>query len=198
MKKRIFLTLTLVAAILVLAVPPVFATKPTMGTFTQGIVQVSVSPPDKFTTGDIVHASGGTSNSYMYGAPWGNSISSVSTSITQQYSTVTHVGSTIGHTVDTYAAGVVEGRVNAKLLGLGSYTYTGSSFSFSVGGRTGQVVSGATYFGVLLSGNTVKHGISGELDGLVMHESATGVIIVAGPLAGLNLVASIVTYKLHE
>jgi hypothetical protein len=47
-----------------------------------------------------------------------------------------------------------------------------------------------------VEGFGVKHGVSGDLKGLETKETYAGVAIVAGPLAGVNLLDNTVTYKL--
>jgi hypothetical protein len=179
------------------AVAPVFAAPPTRGTFSQGIVQVGVTPGKSFVTEDITHERGGTSASYLYGAPWGNSLPDTGgTQTTLQLNMVTFTGGSKGKTFDTYTAGVTVGTINNKFTGIGPYTYNGPSFTFDLPGISGTVANGATYFGIIFTGFGVKHGVSGDLKGLETMETYTGVLILAGPLTGVVLVDNTVAYKL--
>jgi hypothetical protein len=176
---------------------PVFAAPPTRGTFSQCIVEVTVSPGESFMTGDIGHTRGATTASYLYGAPWGNSLTdSGGTTTTLQVNHVTFTGRQIIKTHETYATGTSMGTVNAEIVGIGLYTYMGPTFSFDLPGVSGTVTQGATYFGILVEGFGVKHGVSGDLKGLKTMETFTGVAILAGPLTGVSLVDNAVMYKL--
>lgn len=185
------------ALLMTFASVPVFAAPPTRGTFSQGIVQVGVTSGKSFVTDDIQHERGGTSASYLYGAPWGNSLPGTGgTGTTFQLNMVTFTGGSTGKTYDNYAAGVTIGTINNKFTGIGPYTYNGPSFSFDLAGRSGAVTNGATYFGIIFTGFGAKHGISGDLKGLETMETYTGVLILASPLTGIVLVDNTVTYKL--
>lgn len=196
-KKVLVMVLAFALLMLFSAVAPVFAAPPTRGTFSQGIVQVADTPGESWVTGDILHRRSFTSVSYLYGAPWGNSLSGTgSTGTTFQLNTVTLTGGSVGKTFDTYAAGIVVGTINNKFVGAGPYTYMGPTFSFTLPGISGTVTNGATYVGLLFTGFGVKHGVSGDLKGLETMEKYTGVAIQVGPLAGVLLVDNTVTYKL--
>jgi hypothetical protein len=185
------------ALLMTFAAVPVFAAPPTRGTFSQGIVQVGVTPGKSFLTEDIEHERGGTSASYIYGSPWGNSLSGTGgTGTTFQLNIVTFTGGSTGKTYDIYAAGVTVGTINNKFTGIGLYPYMGPSFSFDLAGRSGTVTNGETFFGILFTGFGAKHGVSGDLKGLETMETYTGVLILAGPLTGVVLVDNTVTYKL--
>lgn len=196
MRKFAVAFLSLVLLIVVFAVPAM-AAPPTMGTFKQGIVQVGLSPGEEFVTGDILHRRDMTSASYLYGAPWGNTLPETgSIGTTFKLNLVTYTGMSIGKTFDTYATGTVEGTINNKFAGPGAYVYNGPTFTFSLPGRTGTVIEGATYGGLLFTGFGVKRGVSGDLKGLQTMETYTGVSIMGGPLAGVTLVDNTVTYIL--
>jgi hypothetical protein len=139
---------------------------------------------------------GGTSISYVYGSPWGNSLSGSGTTIYFKLDTVSLTGKSIDTVVDTYAKGTVVGVVFNEINGAGSYTYLGPTFTFTLDGKSGTITQGATYIGGLISGFAIKHGISGELKGLSTVESYTGVNIKVGPLAGVILIDNTVTYRL--
>jgi hypothetical protein len=177
---------------------PVFAVPPTRGTFSQVVVEVEVSPGETFMTGDVEHSRDSTNAAYLYGAPWGNSLpESGSIKTTSKVNHVTGIGYTIAKAYATYDTGTVLGTINVKLLGYGPYIYTGPTFSFTLpGGISGTFTQGTTYGGILFEGIGVKHGVSGNLKGLVTQETFTGVVILMGPLAGLSLVDNTVTYKL--
>jgi hypothetical protein len=86
-------------------------------------------------------------------------------------------GQGIGHTVDTYDTGTFEGIINIKITGFGAYIYEGPNFTYD--GVTVQ--AGDTFGGLLLSAIAVKHGTSGELDGLQMRGTWTAVLVRSGP-----------------
>ena len=190
----VFLALAL---LMMSAIVPVLAAQPTRGTFSQGIVQVTDTPGKSFMTEDIRHERGGTSASYLYGAPWGNSLPDTGgTQTTLQLNMVTFTGGSTGKTFDTYTAGVTVGTINNKFMGIGLYTYNGPSFVFDLPGKSGVVTNGVTYFGIIFTGFGVKHGVSGDLKGLETMETYTGVLILVGPLTGVVLVDNTVAYKL--
>jgi hypothetical protein len=173
------------------------AAPPTRGTFSQGLVEVTVTPGESFTTGDVQHNRGATGATYLYGAPWGNSLpDSGSTTITMRINTVTWTGRRILMSHETYAAGTVVGIAIAEILGFGSYTYMGPTFSFDLPGISGTVTQGDTFLGLLVEGFGVKHGVSGDLKGLQTKETFTGVSILVGPLTGVSLLDNTATYKL--
>jgi hypothetical protein len=196
MNKKVVVIAVVLMAVAMLATP-VMAAPPTRGTFLQGLVEVTVTPGESFTTGDIDHHRGATGATYLYGSPWGNSLpDSGSTTTTMQINTVTWTGRRIIKSYETYATGTVVGTVNAEILGFGLYTYMGPTFSFDLPGITGTITQGDTYLGLLVEGIGVKHGVSGDLKGLETKETYTGVSIVAGPLTGVSLLDNTVTYKL--
>ena len=110
--------------------------------------------------------------------------------------TVTGTGSALLHAVDVYAAGTVEGIVNTKIIGPGPYMYLGPTFTFTLGGRTETVTHGTVFIGSLTEGFAVKHGVSGDLNGIKIKAIFTGVNIMVGPLAGVHIVEGIGTFKL--
>ena len=195
------------ALLMTFAAVPVFAKPPfccastcktiKRGTFNQGIVQVEVSPGKSWMTDDVLHVRGGISASYLYGAPWGNSLSGTGGKlIALELNTVTATGYSWGPVYDTYAAGRTVGIIYNKFTGFGPYTYMGPTFSFTLSGISGTVTHGDTYFGILFTGFGVKYGVSGALKGLKTMDTYTGVLIEAGPLAGVVLIDNTVTYKL--
>jgi hypothetical protein len=198
---RKVLSMVLAFALLMLfpAVAPVFAAPPTRGTFNQVVVQVGVTPPDKaFVTDHINHESGSYSASYIYGAPWGNSIEGTGgTQITSMLNLETFTGMALIKTDSTYAAGTTTGTVNVKFNGFGMYTYTGDTFTFDLPGLSGTITNGESHIGILLTGLAVKHGVSGDLKGLEATERGAGVMIFeGGPLDGVVIFETTVTYKL--
>jgi hypothetical protein len=143
-----------------------------------------------------LHVKDSISEVYHYGGPWGNSITSQSIANTVQLDTVTGTGSVLLHAVDVYSAGTVEGTVNTKIVGRGPYLYLGPTFTFTLGGRTETVTHGAVYVGALTEGFAVKHGVSGDLTGIQIKATFTGINIMVGPLAGVHVVEGTGTYKL--
>ena len=194
---RKVLGIAVILMFVAIMIAPVFAVPPTRGTFSQGLVEVEVSPGESFLTGDVEHHRGATGATYLYGAPWGNSLpDSGSTTTTMQINTVTWTGRRIIKSHETYATGTVVGIAIAEILGFGSYTYMGPTFSFDLPGISGTVTQGDTFLGLLVEGFGVKHGVSGDLKGLQTKETFTGVSILVGPLAGVSLLDNTVTYKL--
>jgi hypothetical protein len=174
---------------------PAFA-QPIRGTFTQGIVQINVNPGVSFMTDNILHSRDGNSVSYLYGAPWGNSISGTGVLVSLVLNTSNGIGRNVAQVVDTFATGTVEGTTHSDSIGRGVYTYDGPTFTFTLNGRTGTITNGAVYTGGLFSGFAVKHGVSGDLKGLETMETYTGVNVMVGPLAGVIIIDNTVTYKL--
>jgi hypothetical protein len=195
--RKIILAILALTLLIMFAAAPVFAAPPTRGTFSQGIVQVGVTSGKSFVTDDINHERGGTSASYIYGSPWGNSLPGTGgTGTTFQLNMVTFTGGSTGKTYDIFTGGVTVGTINNKFTGIGPYTYNGPSFTFDLAGISGEVTNGATYFGITFTGFGAKHGVSGDLKGLETMETYTGVLILAGPLTGVVLVDNTVAYKL--
>ena len=197
MKKKILGVFVILFVIAILATP-VFAVPPTRGAFSQVTVQVGVSPPDKmFVTNDINHERGAYSAAYVYGAPWGNSLSgSGTTQITSQLNLVTLTGMTLNKIANIYEAGKTIGTVNAKFTGIGVYTYKGDTFTFDLPGMSGTITHDETYIGFLLTGLVVEHGISGDLKGFEAKGRGTGVYILDGDLTGVVVFENTGTYKL--
>ena len=199
MNKKVLIFAVALMAVAMLATPiigTVMAVPPTRGTFTQYIVQVTVAPGTEFVRGNVMHGRGQSSESYLYGAPWGNSIDGAGLSTHVKLNLVSFIGSGILKTVDSYDGGTVIGSIKVEMIGFGPYTYNGPTFSFEVGGVSGEVTNGVTYVGILFTGFGVKHGISSDLKGLETKETFTGLIVAVGPLAGVNIVENTVTYKL--
>lgn len=197
-KKKIFL-LSLSTLLFVFSLTvPVLALPPTTGTFTQVSVLVGVDPGKQFMTGDILHVKGSISEVYHYGGPWGNSITSQSIAQTVQLDTVTGTGSVLLHAIDVYSAGTVEGTVNTKIIGRGPYLYLGPTFTFTLAGRTETINHGAVYLGALTEGFAVKHGVTGDLTGVQIKATFTGVNIMVGPLTGVHVVEGTGAYFFPE
>jgi hypothetical protein len=166
------------------------------GTFQQGIVQINTSPGAQSTTGDILHMKNGASVSYVYGSPWGNSLSGNGKTIAFTLNTTSLKGNSVSSVVDTYDAGTVKGMVFTNMNGTGAYIYLGPTFTFTLDGKTGTVTHGSAYIGVLLNGFAVKHGVNGDLRGLQTWETFTGVNVKVGPLAGVIIIDNTVDYRL--
>jgi len=199
LKRKAILLCSLALLIMLAAVSPVLACgyrECERGTFTQGIAQVNTSPGTQWMTGNILHMKGGTSISYVYGSPWGNSLSGSGTTTYFKLDTVSLTGRTVSTVVDTYAKGTVLGTIFANLNGAGPYTYLGPTFTFTLDGKTGTINQGAIYIGGLISGFAIKHGVNGDLKGLNTMETFTGVNIQVGPLAGIIVIDNTVNYVL--
>lgn len=196
MNRKVALLLSLMVLIPLVSFASVSASAPETNTFTQVSVLVGVDPGNEFMTGDVLHVKGSISEVYHYGGPWGNSITSFSVANTVKLDTVSITGKVLLHAVDVYDAGTIEGTVNTRVVGPGPYLYLGPTFTFNVGGRTGTVTHGAVYVGALTEGFAVKHGVSGDLIGVEIRATFTGVNIKVGPLAGVHIVEGTGTYKM--
>jgi hypothetical protein len=174
----------------------VSASPPVTGDFYQVSVLVGVDAGNEFMTGDVLHVKGSVSDVYHYGAPWGDSIYSISVANTVKLDTVSVTGSVLLHALDVYDAGAIEGVVNTRVVGPGPYLYLGPTFTFTVGGRTETVTHGEVYVGALTEGFAVKHGVSGDLNGMQIRATFTGVNIKVGPLEGIHVVEGTGTYKM--
>jgi hypothetical protein len=198
MNKKVLGIAVVLLAVAMLATP-VFAAPPIRGTFSQVVVQVGVTPPDKvFVTNNINHERGSYSASYIYGAPWGPSLPDTGgTQITAQLNLDTLTGSGVIKSDSTFATGTTTGTVNFKFNGFGLYTYTGDTFTFDLPGISDTITNGDSHFGILFTGFAVKHGVSGDLKGLETKEQGVGVFIIeGGPLDGVIIFETTVTYKL--
>jgi hypothetical protein len=198
MNRRVLGIAVILMAVAMLTTP-VFAAPPLRGTFNQVVVQVGVTPPDKaFVSDHINHESGSYSASYIYGAPWGDSLPGTGgTQKTSMLNLETFTGMALIKTDSTYAAGTTTGTVNVKFNGFGMYTYMGDTFTFDLPGLSGTIENGESYMGILFTGLAVKHGVSGDLKGLETTERGAGVMIFEeGPLYGVIIFETTVTYKL--
>jgi hypothetical protein len=202
MKKKILVITLLAMAIFMLfpTIAPVFAGPPTKGTYTQVVVGITIVPAEQFLTGDIVHIRDGVGESYIYGAsfPLGNPISSFNTA-RGQLNIVSFTGNWIGHTVDTYASGTVEGIINIKFNGAGAYVYMGPTFTFTVGTVTATLTTGDVFAGLLYDLMAVKHG-TGDLAGFTTKGTSSGIsisqVIVGDPnMVGISLDFETGTYS---
>ena len=198
-KGKVILFSALALLMLFAAASPVFAGFPKHGTFTQIIVSgvgPKSSPGTTWTKGDIEYIVNAFGYDYIYGAPWGNSLTS-SGPYSLELNTVSYTGWGVGYTVDTYSCGTIKGVLFLEFKGLGYFTYTGPSFQIAtLDGANGLwVTSGVTYFGLLYNVWAVKQGVSGYLNGIVLTERSTGLLILAGTLAGHDLAVDTVTYN---
>ncbi len=184
MKGKIILISALATLMLLSIVVPTFAlTQPEMGTFELGVIEFTINPGEQLLTGNILHIRNGVSEAGLAGIPWGDPITANETVLTTQIDITTGIGSATSHTVDVYPTGTVIGTVQTKINGVGFWTYPGPTFSFTSNGMTATVIHGETYFGLIITTIAVKHGISGDLIGLVDREDGTAVIPLTGPFA---------------
>lgn len=128
----------------------------------------------------------------------GNSISS-STSSNFELNTVSLTGNFLGHTVDTFAAGTVEGILNLKFSGPNVYVYLGPTFTFTLGTVTATLTTGDVFAGLVYDVLVVKHG-TGDLTGFTMKGTSKGIlisaVIIGDPkLAGFGLDFETGTYS---
>jgi hypothetical protein len=195
MRKISVLCLSLMPLMLLALATPVFAARPTTETFTQVTVSVGVDEGRQFMTGDILHIKGSKAISFNYGVAWGNSIVGVLTINALRLNTTSVTGRGIGHKIDIYDTGIVKSIIKVEIVGAGPYVYMGPTFDFTVGEVTGTVTHGEVYIGSLVTGSAVQRGTSGALKGLMARGTYTGVRIMVGPLAGLEIVESTVTYR---
>lgn len=171
MNKKILIPV-IAFSMLLLMVAPIMAGR-TKTPYTLGLVGWSVDPGTwVLRANKIMHNRGGTGAQNIYGSPWGDGTSE-STGI-QNNNIIDITGSGMGHVVDTYATGTIEGILNYKITGLGLYTYEGPAFTY----EGVNVEAGDTFFGFLFSGIVVKHGTSGELEGLQTRGTFMGVQLI--------------------
>lgn len=179
MKGKTVLISSLAILMLFGIIAPVVASPPEMGTFTMGALEVTTDPGEQFPTNNILHMRNGVAAMGVSELPWGTPLTSTERVIRSELDITTGLGSATSKTEDVYANGVVVGSVETSLNGLGYWTYLGPEISFM--GRT--LTTGQTFFGLLMSGTAVKHGVSGELKGLETRETFTSVHLLdfSGP-----------------
>lgn len=191
MNKKVSSIVLMMSLLMLFSAVPVFAAPPTKGPYTQIIVDHSLGSTE-FWTGDVLHIRDAFGECYLSGAPFplGNSISS-SYVARGDLHTVIGVGGYMGHTVDTYAAGMVEGIINIKFTGFDAFVYTGPPFTCILSGVDYTVTTGDVFVGLLYDVMAVKHG-TGDLAGFTLKGTSTGVsivsVIVGDPdMVGINL-----------
>jgi hypothetical protein len=189
----LFLTLAILAA-------PVMAVPATKGTYTQVILSQVVFDGDNFMTGDIVHMRNKVGEGYAYAVsfPLGNSLFTSDTG-GGQLNLASLTGNYIANTVDTYAAGTLEGTINIKFTSGGVYLYTGPTFTFTTNGVTGTLTTGDIFGGLLYEIMIAKHGI-GDLAGFTLKGESSGISIQAvikgdPTLMGMNVDIETGTYS---
>jgi len=197
MNKKVLLLLPLAFLMLFAGAAPAFAGFPTHGSFGQIITSVGLSGVGTtITKGNTEYGFNMADTDFIY-APLsflGNSISSGDT-LSWELNTVSFTGYGVMMTTDVYASGMVKGVGTFEFDGIGAFVYSGPSFGPVVVGGVSVTVTPGTYFGLLMSGSAVKHGVSASLKDYMTYEPWTGVDILAGPLAGVGLVVNTVNYN---
>jgi len=186
-KKKIILLASLACLMLLAMAAPVFALPPpSPESFTNVVLSLTTNPGTVTTMGtwEYIFHTGGIRD--LFGAPWGNSISSTYTG-TVVLNTANWVGGLMIFATDTYAAGVINSEASGWYTGLGSYVYNGPTIRYTLGTMTGTITSGTSYFGILSHGQVVGTGASGSLRGLKVCGTFTGVAILQGPNEGVIL-----------
>ena len=188
MKKKLTILFSLAFLVAVLATTPAFALAPaipkeTPVTYTQ--VSVMTNPGTSYTwIGTLQVTIGTVTSAYAYGTPWGNSLTATATG-DRAIDTTTFRGSAQVWTVLNFAKGTLNVLADLTYDGPGSYTYTGTTFPFTIGTSTGTIIMGTTYSGILFHGTAVGTGSNGlnTLEGITI----VGISIMSGPNAGVVL-----------
>ena len=175
MNRKTFVIPILALFMLLSFVSPIMAGR-TRNTYTLGLVGwIEVPGSEKLCANKIIHAKGGIGNQIIYGSPWGDG-TAVSIGV-MNLNIIAFTGTGIESAIDSYTTGTFEGLVNYKITGFGIFTYDGPTFTyFGV-----EVEAGDQFSGILFSGNVVKHGTSGELDGLQLKGNMYGVAVTDIP-----------------
>ena len=188
MNKKIILLSSIAFLMLFTAAVPVLAAGTTAvqtsTPFTATIIQVMSSPGTTTMTSGLSFIQNRVFLQYWYGTPWGNSLSGTATAC-KFLDTATYTGCAVLFTSGTFAAGTLQGQANPMYNGLGWYTYNGPTFSFTVGSISGTVITGTSYYGLLVSGVATMQGVGGTMKGLVESDWFNGVSIMSGPLKGV-------------
>jgi hypothetical protein len=195
MKRRILASLagTILVLAMFLAVAPALASQP-KGTYTFGEIDITTTPPTQTFTGpNIVHNRGSESINYMFGAPWGNSITPGIVTGIANLNLETVTGEGLSHFVDSYPTGTMEGSTAWKVVGAGMWIYQGPTMTAA--GMT--IVHGVTLLiGIGFEGTFVGHGTDG-LDGVKWSGEYQGVVLVdlqTGNPTGVEVVWGPATY----
>jgi hypothetical protein len=177
MKRKTVLISSLAILMLFGIIAPVVASPPEMGTFTLGVLEFATDPGEQFLTGNILHGRNSVGESVFSTLPWGTPTTASETVIRYEVDITTGIGSSTSETVDVYPNGIVVGTVQTDLAGVGYWVYPGPNLTFN----DESITTGQTFFGLYTNIMAVKHGISGELKGLVTKEIATGVTLLSYP-----------------
>ena len=196
MDKKFSLMVFIMMAVILSAAVPVFAVPPTKGSYTQTVIDHGLGGTE-FWTGDVIHLRDAFGECYLYGDPFplGNSISSSYTA-KLDLNTVHGGGRYIGHVVDTYTAGRVEGIILIlDFTGFDVFLYTGPTFTCTLSGVDYTVTTGDMFFGLNYEGGkAVKHG-TGELAGFTMRGTFTGTSILEVIVGDPNMLGMGLSYE---
>jgi len=178
---------------LLVIVPPALASQP-KGVYIFGEIDIANTPPTQIFSGpNIVHNRGGEFINYMFGAPWGDSITPGIVSGIGNINLATTSGTGLSKFVDSYPTGTMEGTTAWKITGAGAWIYEGPTMS----AQDLTFTHGVTLLiGLQFEGNFVGHG-TGELDGIKWSGEYTGVVLVdpqTGNPTGVNVVWGPATY----
>ncbi len=195
MKKEITLVSTLALLILFTAAVPVMACHPKT-TYTFGAVGYDI--PNTGTTffsahNTIEHGRNHLGVAFDFGHPWGPGVGTTTTDLrlnVDENSPNAFRGYAVTILEAAYATGTLEQKNIIKCLGLGYYSYHGPTLTKMLPAPWGSVIisDGDTFFGILMTGRNEGHGTF--VDGKVkVLETLTGVIVLAGPLAGINVIS---------
>ncbi|MEJ2241261.1 MAG: hypothetical protein P8Y18_03855 [Candidatus Bathyarchaeota archaeon] len=180
MNKKTFVIHVLALSMLLLFVSPIMASR-TRNTYTLALVGWTEVPgSDKLSANKIMHTRGGIGNQIIYGSPWGDGTAE---SIgVMNFNIIYFTGTGLEHAIDSFTAGTFEGLVNYKITGFGIFTYDGPTFTY----EGVEVEAGDQFSGILFSGIVVKHGTSGDLDGLQLRGNMYGVAVADIPDVWVN------------
>ena len=198
MEKKIFYV-SLVALLLLCAAAPALASQPKL-TYSFGAIGYpdSANPGSSFTTGDILHQRDIGGKGVTTGSPWGN-LNTVTTK-NVELNIVSLTGTGISHYVNSNDRATIEGIQNFELNGLTPATtlfiYHGPTFTATTKSGPQTVSDGKAFFGLLISGTGVAHGIADGKD-VQIRVTFTGVSISASSssaFAGDSISYGTVTY----
>jgi hypothetical protein len=198
MKIRILLVSALALFMLLGAVAPAMACKPKL-TYTFG--EIDFPDPEHpgtqfYYPATVLHIRGSGALNYMFGAPWGYSLTPghvVSNVNIDLSNPAAPTGTGIAFFVDSYPTGKMIGATAFKIVGAGAVVYAGPDII--VGGQT-LYKAGDLLIGSIFKGTAAGCG-RGGLDGIRWSGEYTGVGLIdlaTGMPTGINVIWGPATY----
>jgi hypothetical protein len=195
---KIALVLALSLLMLLAVASPVFASQPKIN-YSFGVIALGI--PNTGTTSisadKIVHERNVEGIAYDFGHPWGTGFSTTLSKFDFSKDTNSpsmFKGSGVEILETGYQTGFLELKSAIKMEGVGYYTYHGplmiATMPYYGDPYHGKVTvsDGDTFYGILIIG--IGEGRGTFVDGNVeVEERFSGVAILSGPLAGLNVVS---------